>query len=109
VAPSSMAANPIPPAAPEPGAAGGGLCGIDTRAGEGGHEVAESGVELFDVCCGGALLGAEHGCRAGEAEQRAGDVAGQDDLDATEVHSAAVIDAVSVAYRTVTGAEWSRS
>ena len=58
---------------------------------------------------GGALLGAKHGCRAGEAEQRAGDVVGQDDLDATEVHSAAVIDAVSVAYRTVTGAEWSRS
>ena len=46
--------------------------------GEGGDEVVQSGVELGDLCCGGAFLGAEHGCCAGESEQRAGDVAGDD-------------------------------
>ena len=63
-------------------------------AGEGGDEVVQSGVELGDLCCGGALLGPEHGCGAGESEQRAGDVAGDDEVDPTQIDRLAVLDAV---------------
>ena len=94
MAPSSMAAKPMPPAAPDPGArAAVSAVGV-SGAGEGGDEVLQSGVELGDLGCGGAFLGAEHGCGAGESEQRAGDVAGDDELDPIKIDCAAAVDTV---------------
>ena len=65
-----------------------------TGAGEGGDEVDQSGVELGDLCCGGALLGSEYCCGAGEPEQWAGDVAGDDEFDPTEIDRPAAVDEV---------------
>ena len=74
--------------------AGGGVGVGVSGAGEGGDEVVQSGVELGDLCCGGALLGPEHRCGAGESEQRAGDVAGDDEVDPIKIDCAAVFDTV---------------
>ena len=65
-----------------------------TGAGEGGDEVDQSGVELGDLGCGGAFLGAEHRGGAGESEQWAGDVAGEDEVDPTEIDRPAAVDEV---------------
>ena len=80
MAPSSMAAKPMPPAAPDPWARAA-VSAVVSGAGEGGDQVGQSGVELGDLCCGGAFLWAEYRCGAGEPEQWAGDVAGDDQLD----------------------------
>jgi len=40
-------------------------------------------------------LGAEHGCCAGESEQRAGDVAGDDEVDPIKIDCAAAVDTVN--------------
>ena len=82
VAPSSMAAKPMPPAAPEPEAWAQrlGVCRHPERV-KADDKVLQAGVELGDLGCGGALLGAENGGGAGQSEQRAGDVAGDDELD----------------------------
>jgi hypothetical protein len=39
-------------------------------------------------------LGPEHGCRAGESEQRAGDVAGDDEVDPIKIDCAVAVDTV---------------
>ena len=65
-----------------------------TGAGERGDEVDQSGVELGDLGCGGAFLGAEHRGGAGESEQWAGDVAGEDEVDPTEIDRPAAVDEV---------------
>ena len=93
MAPSSMAAKPIPPAAPDPWARAA-VSASCVRAGEGGDEVVQSGVELGDLGCGGAFLGSEYCCGAGESEQWAGDVAGDDEVDPIKIDCAAVLDTV---------------
>ena len=97
VAPSSMAAKPMPPAAPDPGR--GRRCRRRCAgAGEGGDEVVQSGVEWRDLCWGGALLGPVTAAAPVEPGQRAGDVAGDDDLDPVEIDALVVstVDPVQV-------------
>ena len=84
----------MPPAAPDPWARASGVGVGVSGAGEGGDEVVQSGVELGDLCCGGAFLGPEHGGGAGESEQRAGDVAGDDEVDPIKIDCAAAVDTV---------------
>ena len=85
----------MPPAAPDPGARAAVSAWYRPGAGEGGDEVGQAGVELGDLCCGGAFLGAEHRGGAGESEQRAGDVAGDNEVDPTDIDCAAAVDAVN--------------
>ena len=84
----------MPPAAPEPEAWAKASACRTPGAGEGGDEVLQARVQLRDLGCGGALLRAEYGGGAGRPEQRAGDVAGDDDLDPVEIDGVVGVDAV---------------
>ena len=83
----------MPPAAPDPGARAA-VSAVSAPERVKAATRFQAGVELGDLCCGGAFLGAEHRCGAGESEQWAGDVAGEDEVDPTDIDRAAAVDAV---------------